>query len=140
RGARSAIRGLSGRGERIMSRVLPLALIAVALLSVVPVVAQQPQQVDPQIQPQRVDQRATDLVMHEGKFVKGEGNQVTMADNNGKEHQHTLAPDAKVMLDNKASRISDLKNGMKIRVWTPKNDIKTVHKIEAVEAGRDFNK
>src|SRR5207237_5625647 len=77
---------------------------------------------------------------HEGKVVSVTGNKIVMSDAQGKEHTHTLATDAKVMLDGKSATLTDLKPGMRIRVTTPKNDIKTATKIEALDKNDRFEK
>jgi hypothetical protein len=45
-----------------------------------------------------------------------------MTDNNGKEHSHMLATDARITCDGKACRLTDLKPGQKIRVTTKADD------------------
>ena len=72
---------------------------------------------------------------HEGTFVSAKGtNGFTMADKDGKEHSHTLAPDAKVIgPDGKECKIDELKKGQTIRVTTKEGDLKTATKVEVVK-------
>ena len=105
-------------------RVLPLFLVAVALV----MFASAPALADDK------DQGDT----HEGKLVSVTGNKLVMTDKDGKEHTHTLAADAKFWCDGRACRAEDLKPGMRIRVTTPKNDLKTALKVEALDKNKDF--
>ena len=77
-------------------------------------------------------------VRHDGKFVSASGDQMVMANKNGKEHTHTLAADAKVTLDGKAIKAADLKAGMKIRVTTKKDDKKVATQVEALDKNTLF--
>jgi hypothetical protein len=70
---------------------------------------------------------------HEGKVVGVAGDKLTTTCNKGHEHCHTMAKDAKVTCDGKASKAADLKAGTCVRV-TEKNDDKTV--ATAVESGK----
>ena len=70
---------------------------------------------------------------HEGKVVSVAGDKLTTTCSEGKEHCHTVAKDAKVTCDGKASKASDLKAGADVRVTTHKDD-KTV--ATAVESGK----
>ncbi len=69
---------------------------------------------------------------HEGKVVSVSGQKLTMTmKGETTEHTHTIAKDAKITLDGKPATVEDLKPGMRIKVTTPKNDLKTATKIEA---------
>jgi hypothetical protein len=70
---------------------------------------------------------------HEGKVVGVEGDKLTTTCSEGKQHCHTVAKDAKVTCDGKASKVTDLKPGTPVRV-TPHQDDKTV--ATAVESGK----
>ncbi len=70
---------------------------------------------------------------HEGKVVSVTGDKLTTTCSQGKEHCHTMAKDAKVTCDGKASKVADLKAGTDVRVTTHKDD-KTV--ATAVESGK----
>lgn len=75
---------------------------------------------------------------HEGKVVSATGGRLVMTDRDGKEHTHLLAPDAKVMLDGKTATAEDLKPGMRIRVTTPRNDMRTAIRVDALDRNKDF--
>jgi hypothetical protein len=69
---------------------------------------------------------------HEGKIVSVTGQKLIMTmKGSTDEHSHTIALDAKITLDGKAAALDDLKPGMRIKVTTPKGDLKTATKIEA---------
>lgn len=70
---------------------------------------------------------------HEGKVVKVDGTKLTMTDPDGKkEHTHAIPADAKITLDGKEAKLSDLKAGAKVKVTTEKKGDKIqVVKIEA---------
>lgn len=70
---------------------------------------------------------------HDGKVVSMTGDKLTMTCSDGKQHSHTVAKDAKVTCDGKASKASDLKAGTPVRV-TPHKDDKNV--ATAVESGK----
>ncbi len=77
-------------------------------------------------------------VRHDGKFVSVTGDQLVMANRNGKEHSHTLAADAKVTCDGNVCKAADLKAGMKIRVTTKKDDKKLATHVEALDKNTLF--
>ena len=108
-----------------MYRVLSLSLVAVALALFVG----GPARADDQ---NKADQGHA----HTGKFVNAEGNQFMMTSKDGKEHSHTLAADAKVTCDGKVCRLSDLKKGTLIRVWTNPNHKDIATKVEATTRDR----
>ena len=70
---------------------------------------------------------------HEGKVLSVAGDNLTTTCSEGKEHCHTMAKDAKVTCDGKASKVSDLKAGADVRVTTHMDD-KTLS--AAVESGK----
>src|SRR2546421_9935821 len=106
-------------------RVLPLFLVALALVAFVSA-------------PALAEKAAGDT--HEGKVVSATGNKLIMTDKDGKEHTHTLAENAKVMVDGKAGKATDLKPGMRIRVTTKKGDGTTALRVEALDKNTDFSK
>ena len=73
---------------------------------------------------------------HEGTVVKAEGGKLTMtAKGDDKEHEHAVAPDAKITCDGKECKLDDLMKGYKVKVTTEKRDEKAVAtKIEAQKA------
>jgi len=75
----------------------------------------------------------------EGKIVRIEGNKIVMTDKDGKnEHTHTLAPDAKVSLDGKDVKLTDLKKDQTVRVTTKEGDPTQAVRIEALDKNKDF--
>lgn len=70
---------------------------------------------------------------HDGTVVGVAGDKLTTTCSEGKQHCHTVAKDAKVTCDGKASKAADLKPGTPVRV-TPHKDDKTV--ATAVESGK----
>jgi hypothetical protein len=70
---------------------------------------------------------------HDGKVVSVTGDKLTTTCSEGKQHCHTMAKDAKVTCDGKASKAADLKAGTQVRVTTNKDD-KTV--ATAVDSGK----
>jgi hypothetical protein len=69
----------------------------------------------------------------DGTVVGVAGDKLTTTCSQGKEHCHTVAKDAKVTCDGKASKTADLKPGTPVRV-TPHQDDKTV--ATAVDSGK----
>jgi len=64
---------------------------------------------------------------HEGKIVKAEAGKLTMTDKEGKnQHTHDVATDAKITLNGKDAKITDLKAGQKVKVTTEKKGDNTV--------------
>jgi len=111
-----------------MNRVLPLLLAALALalfVSVPALVAD--------------DKPGEKLASHEGKVVSATGNTLVMTAD-GKEHTHTLAADARIMVDGKAAQLSDLKPGMRIRVTTPKDNAKMAVRVDALDKNKQFER
>jgi hypothetical protein len=70
---------------------------------------------------------------HEGQVVSVTGDKLTTTCSEGKQHCHTVAKDAKVTCDGKASKAADLKAGTHVRVTTNKDD-KTM--ATAVDSGK----
>jgi len=70
---------------------------------------------------------------HDGKVVSMIGDKLTTTCSEGHEHCHTMAKDAKVIRNGKASKATDLKAGTLVRVTTSKDD-KSV--ATAVESGK----
>jgi uncharacterized protein (TIGR03000 family) len=68
---------------------------------------------------------------HEGQVVRFSNHELVMKGSDGKEHNHTLANDAKVTIDGKPAKAEDLKANMKIEVTTKEGDPKTAVRIEA---------
>ena len=69
---------------------------------------------------------------HEGTVVKAENGKLFMKHKDGgKEHSHTLAPDAKITIDGRPAKLEDLKAGFSITVTTKPGDKTIATKIEA---------
>lgn len=75
---------------------------------------------------------------HDGKFVSATDGNLVMSSKDGKKHSHSLTKDAKVTLDGKNCKASDLKAGAKIRVTTKPNDVKIATTIEAIDKNELF--
>jgi hypothetical protein len=69
----------------------------------------------------------------DGKLVKVSGDKLTSTCAKGDEHHYTVAEDAKVTCDGKASKSSDLKVGSTIRMTMCKDD---KNKLIAIDCGR----
>jgi hypothetical protein len=77
----------------------------------------------------------------EGKIVRIEGNKLIMTDKDGKnEHTHTLAADARVSIDGKDARLTDLKKDQQVRVTTKEGDPTQAVRVEALDKNKDFDK
>lgn len=68
-----------------------------------------------------------------GKVVGIAGDQLTTTSEKGKEQHHTIAKDAKVTCDGKASKASALKAGTSVRMTTCKDD---ADKVLAIDSGK----
>ena len=68
---------------------------------------------------------------HEGTFVSAVAGKLTMKDKDGKEHSHTIAPDAKITCDGKECKVEDLRAGYKLKVTMKEGEPNTIAKIEA---------
>ena len=53
---------------------------------------------------------------HEGTVVSAADGKLMMTDKDGKEHSHDVGPDAKITIDGKEGKLTDLKKGDKIKV------------------------
>jgi hypothetical protein len=114
----------------MLSRALPFVALAVALALFMGV-------------PAVADEKAEKGDTHEGTVVSFTGTKLVMKDKSDKEHTHTLAPDAVLMIDDKKSDVAafrDLKPGTKIRVTTKKGDKNTAIKVEALDRNKEFPK
>jgi hypothetical protein len=71
---------------------------------------------------------------HEGTVVSVTANKLTMKDEAGKEHSHTVGADAKITVNGKPGKLEDLKMGVKIQVMTGEAgkvlSISTVDKVK----------
>jgi hypothetical protein len=85
-----------------------------------------------------IKKNATFSNTHDGKFVSMSGATFIMTGQDGKEHTHNLAADAKVTCDGKPCKISDLSAGMKIRVTTRQSDKNAATEIEALDKNAEF--
>ncbi len=75
---------------------------------------------------------------HDGKVVSITDSKLVMTGRDGKEHSHSLNADAKVTLDGKAAKASDLKAGTRIRVTTHADDATVATHIEAIDKNETF--
>lgn len=73
---------------------------------------------------------------HDGKVVSVAGDKLTTTCNEGKQHCHTVAKDAKVTCDGQSSKAADLKAGTPVRVTTHEDD-KSV--ATAVDSGKHIS-
>lgn len=86
-------------------------------------------------------QTKTEEATHDGKVVSITSGKLVMTKKggtDGKEHIHTLAANAKVTLDGKACKATDLKTGMKIRVTTKTSDATVATHIDAIDKNATF--
>lgn len=79
----------------------------------------------------------TDSSTHDGKVVSFAGSKLVMTSEDGKEHSHALATDAKLTLDGMAAQPADLKAGTRIRVTTKGQD-GTATRVEAIQKNLVF--
>ncbi len=68
---------------------------------------------------------------HEGAFVSAEGNRFTMTSKEGAQHAHTLDTKASITLNGVPVSLSELRPGDKIRVTTPKTELRTAIAVTA---------
>lgn len=68
---------------------------------------------------------------HEGNFVSFSNDKLTMTDQDGKRHTHTLTNETQIMINGKRANPQDLRNDMRIRVTTPKDERDKALRIEA---------
>ena len=72
------------------------------------------------------------LLPREGTFVRADGaSKVVVTDKDGKESVHVLAPNVEITVNGKMAKLEDVKPQMSLRVFTAKEDPKTVYKIDA---------
>jgi len=106
----------AAKGENVMYRVLPILLLALAVLLLMSAPAVM----------------AADDVTVEGKIVKAADGKLTITDKNDKEHMATVAADAKITCDGKECKLEDLKKDFTVKVTCKKDGDKfTALKIEA---------
>src|SRR5687767_11627111 len=55
---------------------------------------------------------------HEGTVVSTSAGKLVMTDKDGNEHSHDVGAKAKITLDGKAAKLTDLKKGQKVTVTT----------------------
>lgn len=71
--------------------------------------------------------------IHEGTFLSASGHDFKIKESDNKEHQYTLAADAKITdHTGKTIKLGDVKAGQKVRITTKDGDAKTVLKLECV--------
>jgi hypothetical protein len=76
---------------------------------------------------------------HEGTVVSATAKKLVMkAKGDAKEHEHTLAANAKVTCDGKDCKLEDLKSGLRVRVTTVGADMTTATRIEALDKNKEF--
>ena len=71
---------------------------------------------------------------HDGKVVSVVGDKLNTTCNQGKDHCHTMAKDAKVTCDGKASKAADLKAGTQVHVTCHKDDKSVATAVSSVKA------
>jgi len=77
---------------------------------------------------------------HDGKVVSATAEKLVMTSSDGKEHSHKIAADAKITLDGKAAKATDLKKDFRVRVTTKADDATIATRIEALDKNPDFEK
>jgi hypothetical protein len=75
---------------------------------------------------------------HDGSIVTISSTELVMKTRDEKEHKHTLAASTTMTLDGKDCKVTDLKDGFKIRVTTVDADKKAVTNIEAISKNTTF--
>ena len=80
---------------------------------------------------------AAEPLTHDGKLISITGEKLVMTGKDGKEHSHSLATDARLILDGKSCQAADLKAGTRIRVTT-QADGNSVSRIEGLDKNPDF--
>ena len=106
----------AAKGENVMYRMLPILLVALAVLMLTSAPAV----------------LAADDVTVEGKVVKAADGKLTITDKDDKEHVATVAADAKITCDGKECKLEDLKKDVAVKVTCKKDGDKfTALKIEA---------
>lgn len=79
-------------------------------------------------------------VNRDGTVVRVSGGELTMTDEDGKEHKHPLAADVEVTCDGKVCQAAALKAGMRIRVTTGSDAPHAATRIEALDKNAAFEK
>jgi len=74
----------------------------------------------------------------EGTLVSTKGNQIVVANKEGKEFTHTLAPDAALSCDGQICKSEDLQSGRKIRVTMNRDERKLVTGVEMLDKSAEF--
>lgn len=74
----------------------------------------------------------------DGTVVSVTGDKLTITNNEGKEHSHTLAADVKVTCDGKDCKAADLKAGMRVRVTTNETAPHAASRLEAIDKDAAF--
>jgi hypothetical protein len=82
--------------------------------------------------------KPTGAATHDGTVVSMAGDTLVMKGEHGGEHSHTVAVNAKVTLDGKACKASELKSGTRVRVTLQGDDKSPVNRIEAIDKNADF--
>ncbi len=91
------------------------------------------------IEVEAIDKNALFANTHDGKLVSIAGNKLVMTnEQGGEEHSHMLADNARLTIDGKVCKASDLKAGMTVRVTTQKNDKNVAIRIEAIDKDANF--
>jgi hypothetical protein len=77
----------------------------------------------------------------EGKVVSNDGKKLVVATPDGKkQHTLSLAKDSKATVDGKHSELSELKPGMKVRVFAKANEKTAANRVEALHQNQNFEK
>jgi hypothetical protein len=82
----------------------------------------------------------TDEVSRDGTLAQVGDGELTLTDQDGKEHRYPLAADVAVTCDRKACQAAELRPGMRIRVTTGHAAPHTATRIEAIEKDAAFEK
>ncbi len=74
---------------------------------------------------------------HEGKVVSVADGKLVMSDNDGKnQHNHMITATAKIMLDGKMAKLTDLKAGDSIKVTTAEGVVTMIDAVRALALPR----
>jgi len=85
-----------------------------------------------------IDKNESFASTQDGKVVSIASGKLVMTNKAGKECSFVVADDVTVTLDGKASKLEDLKAGMRIRVTTLKSDQGVATGIEAIDKNAEF--
>jgi hypothetical protein len=70
---------------------------------------------------------------HDGKVVSVADGKLVMSDNDGKnQHNHMITATAKIMLDGKMAKLTDLKAGDSIKVTTAEGEVTMIDAVRAL--------